>query len=61
MVHIADMSILQYITLIAQSLINFITMLFMNPKKSIKTPEHLFALGHVILLIGLLVPSGLNW
>jgi hypothetical protein len=50
-------SIQEYLSFIANTLILFIHMLFYNPKMAIKKPEHLFALGHVILLIGLLIPS----
>ena len=48
----------EYIYFIAQSLISFITLLFQNPIESIKIPKHLFAIGHIVLIIGLLIPSG---
>lgn len=52
-----NMNMLDYISYIAKSLINFITMLFAQPIKSIQIPEHLFALGHVVILFALLIPS----
>lgn len=57
MAHISKMSILEYITFIAKSLISFITMIFSKPLQSIKTPEHLFALGHLIIIFAILIPS----
>lgn len=54
---LSKMTIIEYITYIAKSLINLITMIFKTPYKAIREPEHLFALGHVIVLLGLLMPS----
>ncbi len=55
---ILNMNIQDYISFIAKSLINFIMMLFAKPLESIQTPEHLFALGQIIILFALLIPSG---
>lgn len=52
------MNIKDYLSFIAKSLVNFIMMLFAKPIEAIQTPEHLFALGHVVVLFALLVPSG---
>ena len=58
MVHITEMNLKDYLYFIAKSLISFIMMLFKKPIQAIKKPEHLFAFGHIILLFGLLSPSG---
>ena len=57
MAHKSDLSTKGYIKSIAKWLISFITMIFKNPKKALKIPEHVFALGHAVLLLGLLIPS----
>ena len=57
MTHASEMNVEQYIIFIAKSLISFFSMLFQNPIKAINTPEHLFALGHVVVIFGLLIPT----
>lgn len=51
-------SITDYLIFIATTLGQFINMLFYDPKMALKKPKHIFAIGHVILLLGLLIPSG---
>jgi len=60
MVNISKMTIFEYLMFIAKSLISFIMTIFHEPMSSISNPEHLFALGHVIVLIGLLAPTWTN-
>lgn len=54
------MNIQEYISFIAKSLINFLTMLFTKPIEAIKTPENLFALGNIIVLFALIFPNQNN-
>ena len=57
MVNISKMTIFDYLMFLAKSLISFIMSIFREPMASVSKPEHLFALGHVIVLIGLLAPT----
>lgn len=50
-------SLKDYLMFLATTIIQFIHMLFNDPIMAIKTPEHLFVLGHIILGLGLLLPS----
>ena len=51
-------SLKDYLMFLATTIIQFIHMFFNNPIMAIKKSEHLFVLGHIILGLGLLLPSG---
>lgn len=55
---VSKMNILEYVHFIAKSLIQLLTQIFTQPVKAVKNPQHLFAIGHIILIIGILMPSG---
>lgn len=57
MTRLLRMSLKEYIYFIARSLKEFIIKVFHKPKKAFKNPRYLFALGHAILIYGLLIPS----
>jgi hypothetical protein len=50
-------SLNDYLSFIAKTLIQFISMLFYDPKMALKKPEHIYIIGHIVLLVGLLIPS----
>lgn len=54
---ITEMSLWEYIIFIGKTLISFILMLFKKPIKAMKNSKHLFALGHVVIILALLIPS----